>query len=97
MSSRRGTSSTRHAWQLYPGTYVVTIHGSDLDHSYIHSGYQNTDAQWTEQDIVFLTGEPEEMVFQFTVGEPVIGWSVQIHTLDDTPLTVTGIEVSPAA
>lgn len=92
-----GEMISTNTWQLYPGTYVVTIHGSDLDHSYIHSGSQNTDAQWTEQDIVFLTGEPEEMVFQFTVGEPVIGWSVQIHTLDDTPLTVTGIEVSPAA
>lgn len=92
-----GEMISTNTWQLYPGTYEVTIHGADLDHSYIHSGYQDADAGWTEQEIVFLTGEPDEMVFQFTIYEPVIGWSVQIHTLDDTPLTVTGIEVSYTA
>ena len=38
-------------------------------------------------------GTPDEMVFQFTLGEPVIGWQVQVHTLDDTPIRIDSITV----
>lgn len=90
-----GEMISTNSWQLNPGVYTVTIQGSGLDHSYIHSGYQ-WESQWVDQDIVFLTGKPDEMVFQFTLSQPVIGWSIQIHTLDDTPVVVTDIEVSAA-
>ena len=72
----------------------MTLTGAGLDNSYIHSGFRNADGQWVEQEVVFLSGEPDRMVFQFTVGEPVIGWRVQIHTLGDAPVQVDGIAVS---
>lgn len=90
-----GEMISTNPWQLNPGVYTVTIRGTGFDHSYIHSGYQ-WENQWVDQDIAFLSGEPDEMVFQFTLSQPVTGWSVQIHTLDDTPVVVTGIEVSAA-
>ena len=88
-----GEMISTNEWTLQPGSYTVTVRGSGLDHSYIHSGYRGEETLWTEQDIVFLTGEPDRMVFQFTVQQPVIGWCVQIHTLDDTPVQISGITV----
>lgn len=90
-----GEMVSTNPWQLNPGVYTVTLRGTGFDHSYIHSGYQMGN-EWVDQDIAFLTGEPDEMVFQFTLSQPVTGWSVLIHTLDDTPVVVTGIEVSAA-
>lgn len=89
-----GDMISTNTWQLYPGNYVVTIRGANLDHSSIQSGYQDAEDGWTRQNIVFLTGEPDEMVFQFTAYDPVIGWSIQIYTQDDTPVTVNDIQVS---
>ena len=88
-----GEMISTNEWTPQPGSYTVTVRGSGLDHSYIHSGYRGEETLWTEQDIVFLTGEPDRMVFQFTVQQPVIGWCVQIHTLDDTPVQISGITV----
>ena len=88
-----GEMVSTNPWQLNPGVYTVTIRGTGFDHSYIHSGYQMGN-EWVDQDIAFLTGEPDEMVFQFTLSQPVTGWSVLIHTLDDTPVVITSIEVS---
>ena len=36
---------------------------------------------------------PDTMVFEFSTGEPLYNWSVAVHTLDDTPVTVTSITV----
>ncbi|HJD20696.1 MAG TPA: hypothetical protein H9915_02640 [Candidatus Gemmiger faecigallinarum] len=89
-----GEMISTNEWTLQPGQYTVTLTGAGLDNSYIHSGFRNADGQWVEQEVVFLSGEPDRMVFQFTVGEPVIGWRVQIHTLGDAPVQVDGIAVS---
>lgn len=83
-------------WKLNPSTYIVTIHGENLDHSYVHSGYENSEEEWVDQDIVFLTGNAEEISFQMSVGEVTNLWNVQIHTLDDTPVILTGIDISVA-
>lgn len=89
-----GDMVSTNTWQMYPGNYVVTIRGANLDHTSIQSGYQDAQDGWTRQSIVFLTGEPDEMVFQFTTYDPIIGWSIQIYTQDDTPVTVNDIQVS---
>ena len=38
-----------------------------------------------------------EVSFQMSIGEVIDLWNVQIHTLDDTPVIITGIEISVAA
>ena len=88
-----GEMISTNAWTLQPGQYTVTLRGEGFDHSYIHCGYQGESPLMTELDIVFLTGTPDEMVFQFTLREPVIGWQVQVHTLDDTPIRIDSITV----
>lgn len=82
-------------WKLNPSTYIVTIRGENLDHSYIHSGYE-TEEEWVEQEIVFLTGNANEISFQMSVGEVTDLWNVQVHALDDTPVIITSIEISVA-
>lgn len=89
-----GEMMTSDEWSLAPGAYEVTIQGENLTNSYIHSGYWTADEQWADLDIVFLKGEENEMTFQFTIHEWNRGWNVQIHALNDTPVTVTKIEVS---
>ena len=82
-----------NAWTLQPGQYTVTLRGEGFDHSYIHCGASGADGLLVDQDIVFLTGEPEKMVFQFSVAEPLIDWCIQVHTLDDTPVQIDSITV----
>lgn len=88
-----GEMISTNAWTLQPGQYTVTLRGEGFDHSYIHCGASGADGLLVDQDIVFLTGEPEKMVFQFSVAEPLIDWCVQVHTLDDTPVQIDSITV----
>ena len=88
-----GEMISTNAWTLQPGQYTVTLRGEGFDHSYIHCGAPGADGLLVDQDIVFLTGEPEKMVFQFSVAEPLIDWCVQVHTLDDTPVQIDSITV----
>lgn len=88
-----GEMISTNAWTLQPGQYTVTLRGEGFDHSYIHCGASSADGLLVDQDIVFLTGEPEKMVFQFSVAEPLIDWCIQVHTLDDTPVQIDSITV----
>lgn len=88
-----GEMVSTNGWSLQPGQYTVTLRGSGFDHSYIHCGCPGADGLLEDMDIVFLTGKPDEMVFQFTVAEPVIDWQVQVHTLDSAPVQINGITV----
>ena len=88
-----GEMISTNAWTLKPGQYTVTLRGEGFDHSYIHCGASGADGLLVDQDIVFLTGEPEKMVFQFSVAEPLIDWCIQVHTLDDTPVQIDSITV----
>lgn len=88
-----GEMISTNAWTLQPGQYTVTLRGEGFDHSYIHCGASGADGLLVDQDIVFLTGEPEKMVFQFSVAEPLIDWCIQVHTLDDTPVQIDSITV----
>lgn len=85
------------SWKLNPSTYIVVIHGENLDHSYVHSGYQTMEEEWVDQDIVFLTGNANEVSFQMSIGEVIDLWNVQVHALDETPVVITSIEISVAA
>lgn len=79
---------------IVPGHYVVTVKGEALDHSYIHSGWN--DLQTADQnalDITFLEGSSDTISFEFYVYEPTIGWEVSIHTLDDTPVIVHSVTI----
>lgn len=88
-----GEMISTNAWTLQPGQYTVTLRGEGFDHSYIHCGASGADGLLVDQDIVFLTGEPEKMVFQFSAAEPLIDWCIQVHTLDDTPVQIDSITV----
>lgn len=88
-----GEMISTNAWTLQPGQYTVTLRGEGFDHSYIHCDASGADGLLVDQDIVFLTGEPEKMVFQFSVAEPLIDWCIQVHTLDDTPVQIDSITV----
>lgn len=81
------------AWMLFPGQYRVTLTGTGFDHSYIYArhGLINQETYKMEGDFTGIA--PEEMTFEFTTGEPLYYWRVAVHTLDDTPVTVTSIRV----
>ena len=80
-------------WMLQAGTYFVTVRGKNLDHSFIHSSYRAEDQSRVEQDTLFFTGDPDCMVFRITEEESIIGWCIQVHTLDDTPVQIDSITV----
>lgn len=81
------------AWMLFPGSYQVTLTGSGFDHSYIYARHGLINQETTTLDIEFTGIAPDTMTFTFTTGTPLFYWRVGVHTLDDTPLTVTDIMV----
>lgn len=81
------------AWMLFPGSYQVTLTGSGFDHSYIYARHGLINQETYKLDIQFTGIAPEEMTFTFTTGTPLYYWRTAVHTLDDTPVTVTGITV----
>lgn len=85
------------AWMLFPGTYRVTLAGSGFDHSYIYARHGLINQETYTLDIEFTQISPDTMTFTFTTGTPLYYWRVGVHTLDDTPLTVTDIAVERAA
>ena len=78
---------------LFPGSYQVTLTGSGFDHSYIYARHGLINQETTTLDIEFTGIAPDTMTFTFTTGTPLFYWRVGVHTLDDTPLTVTDIMV----
>lgn len=85
------------SWMLFPGTYQVTLTGSGFDHSYIYARHGLINQETYKLDIEFTGIAPEKMVFTFTTGEPLYYWCTAVHTLDDTPITVTGVTVEKTA
>lgn len=81
------------SWMLFPGTYRVTLTGSGFDHSYIYARHGLINQETYKLDIEFTDIAPEKMTFTFTTGEPLYYWCTAVHTLDDTPITVTGVTV----
>ena len=88
-----GGEMLTESWMLFPGTYSVTLTGSGFDHSYIYARHGLINQETYKLDIEFTGIAPETMTFTFTTGEPLYYWSTAVHTLDDTPITVTGITV----
>ena len=82
---------------LVPGTYRVTLTGSGFDHSYIYARHGLINQETYKLDIEFTDIAPEKMTFTFTTGEPLYYWCTAVHTLDDTPITVTGVTVEKTA
>lgn len=85
------------SWMLFPGTYRVTLTGSGFDHSYIYARHGLINQETYKLDIEFTDIAPEKMTFTFTTGEPLYYWCAAVHTLDDTPITVTGVTVEKTA
>lgn len=85
------------SWMLFPGTYRVTLTGSGFDHSYIYARHGLINQETYKLDIEFTDIAPEKMTFTFTTGEPLYYWCTAVHTLDDTPITVTGVTVEKTA
>lgn len=81
------------AWMLFPGTYQVTLTGSGFDHSYIYARHGLINQETYKLDIEFTGIDPGKMVFTFSTGEPLYYWRTAVHTLDDTPVTITSITV----
>ena len=81
------------AWMLFPGQYRVTLTGTGFDHSYIYARHGLINQETYKMEVDFTGIAPEEMTFEFTTGEPLYYWRVAVHTLDDTPVTVTSIRV----
>lgn len=84
-------------WMLFPGTYRVTLAGSGFDHSYIYARHGLINQETITLDITFTEIAPDTMSFTFTTGTPLYYWRVGVHTLDDTPITVTDIAVEKTA
>ena len=85
------------SWMLFPGTYRVTLTGSGFDHSYIYARHGLINQETYKLDIEFTDIAPEKMTFTFTTGEPLYYWCTAVHTLDDTPITITGVTVEKTA
>lgn len=81
------------AWMLFPGSYRVTLTGSGFDHSYIYARHGLINQETYKMDINFTGIAPDEMVFEFSTGEPLYYWRTAVHALDDTPITITAIKV----
>lgn len=81
------------AWMLFPGQYRVTLTGTGFDHSYIYARHGLINQETYKMEVDFTGIAPEEMTFEFSTGEPLYYWRVAVHTLDDTPVTVTSIRV----
>ena len=81
------------AWMLFPGNYRVTLTGSGFDHSYIYARHGLINQETYKMDVYFTGIAPDEMVFEFSTGEPLYYWRTAVHALDDTPLTITAIKV----
>ena len=81
------------AWMLFPGQYRVTLTGTGFDHSYIYARHGLINQETYKMEVDFTGIAPEEMTFEFSIGEPLYYWRVAVHTLDDTPVTVTSIRV----
>ena len=81
------------AWMLFPGSYRVTLTGSGFDHSYIYARHGLINQETYKMDVNFTGIAPDEMVFEFSTGEPLYYWRTAVHALDDTPLTITAIKV----
>lgn len=81
------------AWMLFPGNYRVTLTGSRFDHSYIYARHGLINQETYKMDVNFTGIAPDEMVFEFSTGEPLYYWRTAVHALDDTPLTITDIKV----
>lgn len=81
------------AWMLFPGNYRVTLTGSGFDHSYIYARHGLINQETYKMDVNFTGIAPDEMVFEFSTGEPLYYWRTAVHALDDTPLTITDIKV----
>ena len=81
------------AWMLFPGNYRVTLTGSGFDHSYIYARHGLINQETYKMDVNFTGIAPDEMVFEFSTGEPLYYWRTAVHALDDTPLTITTIKV----
>ena len=81
------------AWMLFPGNYRVTLTGSGFDHSYIYARHGLINQETYKMDVNFTGIAPDEMVFEFSTGEPLYYWRTAVHALDDTPLTITAIMV----
>lgn len=85
------------AWMLFPGSYRVTLTGSGFDHSYIYARHGLINQETYTLDIEFTAIAPDAMTFTFTTGTPLYYWRTAVHTLDDTPVAVTGITVEKTA
>lgn len=85
------------SWMLFPGTYRVTLTGGGFDHSYIYARHGLINQETYKLNIEFTDIAPEKMTFTFTTGEPLYYWCTAVHTLDDTPITVTGVTVEKTA
>lgn len=81
------------AWMLFPGNYRVTLTGSGFDHSYIYARHGLINQETYKMDVNFTGIASDEMVFEFSTGEPLYYWRTAVHALDDTPLTITDIKV----
>ena len=81
------------AWMLFPGNYRVTLTGSGFDHSYIYARHGLINQETYKMDVNFTGIAPDEMVFEFSTGEPLYYWRTAVHALDDTSLTITAIKV----
>ena len=80
-------------WMLFPGTYRVTLTGSGFDHSYIYARHGLINQETYKLEINFTDIAPDRMTFEFSTGTPLYYWRTAVHTLDDTPITVTGVTV----
>ena len=80
-------------YTIFPGRYRVTLTGSGFDHSYIYARYGLINQETYKLDIDFTGIDPNKMTFEFTVGEVLHYWRTAVHTLDDTPVVVSGVKV----
>ena len=93
MTLNEGGELLTEAWMLFPGSYRVTLTGSGFDHSYIYARHGLINQETYKMEVNFTGIAPDEMVFEFSTGEPLYYWRTAVHALDDTPIAVTVIKV----
>lgn len=93
MTLNEGGELLTEAWMLFPGSYRVTLTGSGFDHSYIYARHGLINQETYKMEVNFTNIAPDEMVFEFSTGEPLYYWRTAVHALDDTPIAVTVIKV----
>lgn len=85
-----GSAAANRQITLFPGKYVVTLEGTNLDQSYTYALAGEDDWTIKPQEITYLESSSGRLSFQFYLYDIVPCWQTAIHTLEQ-PIELTGM------